>query len=152
MKKQIYTFVAILIGLTVSSVTVIRAQSATTGKAHIPFDFSVKNQTIAAGDYVINRQDNRGEAWSLRNVDNNQSVMLLVMGVEIKRTADKGKMTFRRYGDKYFLASIETSVYQMGFRKSRAERDLEKKSETNRLAKNKVNGATPEIVFIEMAM
>ena len=57
MKKKIYTVVGLIIVMTILTVTATFAQSATKAKAHIPFDFSVKNQTITAGDYVMNRQD-----------------------------------------------------------------------------------------------
>ena len=153
MKKQIYTFVGLIIVLTISSVTSIHAQSAMTAKAHIPFDFSVRNRTISAGDHLINRMDDRGSVWSLRSSDNRQSVIFLGMSVETRRTSGNGKLTFRRYGNKYFLASIETSAYKIGLGKSRAERGLEKELENNyRLAKNNVNGTTPEIVSVEIAM
>ncbi len=153
MKKQIYTFVGLIIVLTISSVTAIHAQSATTARAHIPFDFSVKNRTISAGDHVINRLDDRGAVWLLRSSDNRQSVIFLGIGVEPKSTSGNSKLTFRRYGNKYFLASIETSAYKIGLRKSRTERSLEKMLENNyRIAKNNVNGATPEIVSVEIAM
>lgn len=152
MKKQIYTFIGILIVLTVSSVSAVYAQSATTGKSHVPFDFSVRNQTIAAGDYMINRQDDSGSAWTLRGNDNRQAMFLITSNVESKRVTDKGKLTFRRYGNKYFLAAIETSVYKIELGKSRTERRLEKQSENNRLAVNNKNGNSPEIVFVEIAM
>jgi len=115
MKKQIYTFVGLIIVLTISSVTAIHAQSATTAKAHIPFDFSVRNQTIAAGDHVINRLGDSGAVWSLRSSDNRQSVIFLGMSAESKSTSGNGKLTFRRYGNKYFLASIETSAYKSDY-------------------------------------
>jgi len=153
MKKQIYAFVGLIIFLTISSVTAISAQSATTAKAHIPFDFSVRNQTIAAGDHVIDRLGDNSAVWSLRSSDNRQSVILLGMSVESKRTSGKGKLTFRRYGNKYFLTGIETSAYKIGLWKSRTERSLEKNlKQNNRIAKNNVNGSTPEIISVEIAM
>jgi len=153
MKKQIYTFVGLIIVLTISSVTAIHAQSATTAKAHIPFDFSVRNQTIAAGDHVINRLGDNSAVWSLRNSDNRQSVILFGMSVESKRTSGNGKLTFRRYGNKYFLTAIETAAYKIELGKSRTERSLEKNLENKyRMAKNNVNGTTPEIVSVEIAM
>lgn len=153
MKKQIYTFIGLIIVLTISSVTAIHAQSATTGRARIPFDFSVRNQTISAGDYLIKRQNDSGRAWSLRHSDNRQSVIFLATSVGSQITSGNGKMTFRRYGNKYFLASLEMSNYKIGLRKSRAERSLEKQLENNdRLAKNNVNGAKPEIVAVKLAM
>lgn len=136
----------------ISSATIVRAQSVKAVKAHIPFDFSVRNQTIAAGDYVINQQDDKGLTWSLRSGDNRQLVILLVMNAEHKGTFGNSKLTFRRYGNKYFLAAIELSDYKMGLPKSRAERSLQKELKNNRLAKNNPLSAKAEIVVIESAM
>ena len=152
MKKQIYTFIALLIILTISSVTASQAQSVTTAKAHIPFEFGVRNQTIAAGDSVIKRLDNRPSVWSLQSADNRQSVILLAMSVESTRNSDNNKMTFRRYGNKYFLAGIETSGNKIEFQKSRAERRLERELKFNRIAKIHNQSAKPEIVAVKMVM
>lgn len=153
MKKQIYTFVGLIIFLTVSSVTAIHAQSVTTARAHVPFDFSVKNRTVSAGDFLIDRQDDRGSVWSLRHRDNAEGVLLLATVGDTKTISSKGKLTFRRYGNEYFLATIETSACYVKLPKSRAERNLEKQLQNdNRLAKNNGNDAKPEIVAIEVAM
>lgn len=156
MKNQIYTYVGLIIVLTISSVTAIQAQTATGGgaaRANIPFDFSVRNQTVSSGDYEIRKQNNQGSVWSLRTSDNRQSVILLPTGVETKSTGGNGKLTFRRYGNKYFLVGIETSAYKMGLGKSRAEKNLEKMLEqSEHLGKNKQMSAAPEIVTVEIAM
>lgn len=153
MKKQIYTFIGLIIVLTITSVTAIHAQSSTTSKSHIPFEFSVKNRTIAAGDYVISGQDNSSEMWTLRSRDSKQQVNLIAMNVESKSNSGNGKLTFRRYGNKYFLAGMETSDYKIGLPKSRAERTLEKSlKQNNNLAKSNVDNAASEIVTVEIAM
>ena len=151
MKKQIYPIIAILIVLVASAVTAVRAQSTANARAHIPFDFSVNNKTMKAGDYVINRRDDRGSFWSLNSNDRRRSALLLVLGVGTERTS-KGKMTFRRYGNKYFLVSVDTTNYQIGLQKSRAERSLIKKLETNSLAMNNEKKEKPEIISIEITM
>jgi hypothetical protein len=152
MKKQIYTFVGLIIVLTISSVTATFAQSVRAMKADIPFDFSVRNQTVAAGNYMINQQDNNGLVWFLRNRDNRQSVILLAVGTESKKPSENGKLTFHRYGNKYFLTAIETPTYKIGLGKSRAQRNLEKRLENDRLAKYNEKGVTPEIVSINIEM
>jgi hypothetical protein len=148
MKKQIFTFVGLIIVLTVFSVTAIQAQSGTTGKAHIPFDFSVGNRTIAAGDYVI---ETTNSVWRLRGVDNYRKIFLLTKGTELKKTMGDGELVFRRYGDQYFLAAFETSYYKIGLSKSIAERNLEKEIKNNLLAKNMIS-AKVEIVVIKSAI
>ncbi len=153
MKTKIYTFIGLIIVLTISSVTAANAQSAATARANIPFDFSVKNKLIPAGGYVMSRQDDRGNIWSLRSRDNSQSVFLLAMGTEPRRTSGKGKLTFHRYGNEYFLTNIETAEYQIRLPKCRAERSLEKKlANKSRLTKNKTNDLTAEIISIKLEM
>lgn len=150
MKKQIYTFIGLIIALTIFSATAVQAQLRTTAKARIPFEFSVKNRTVAAGDYLINRQDDGGEVWSLRGGANRQSVMLMISGVEPRKTYDSGKMTFHRYGNKYFLVGMEMDAYKIDLPKSRAERDAEQDLKQNiRLSKNE---KASETVSIEITM
>lgn len=152
MKKQIYTYIGLIVILTVSSVSAIRAQSQTIAKINIPFEFSVRNQTIKAGRYVINRNDDQGMVWSLSGSDNRQMV-ILTANAEPKGFSRSGNLTFRRYGDKYFLAEIETSYHKIGLRKSRAERNLQRKlAASKNLAKNSMNKTTPEIVVVEITM
>lgn len=153
MKKQIYTFIGLIIVLTISSLTSIHAQTATTVRAHIPFEFSVRDKTMTAGDYVINRQYGASAVWSVFGGKNRQSSVLLVMNVEPKRIDGNAKLTFHRYGNKYFLAEMETSDYKVGLPKSRTERALQKSlKQNNRIGKNNSNGTAPEIVAIDIAM
>src|SRR5437762_14141693 len=134
MKKQIYTFVGLLVVITVLSITAIHAQSPTTGKAHIPFDFSVGNKTIAAGDYAIERINS---VWMLRGVDNRRQMLLSIVAPTPKQTMDDSKLVFHRYGGQYFLAAFETSYSKFDLRKSAAEKSLEKeiRSEERRVGK-----------------
>ncbi len=75
------------------------------------------------------------------------------MNIESARNFGNGKLTFRRYGDKYFLVGMETSDYKIGLSKSRAERTLEKSlKQNNRIAKNNAEDAAPEFVTIEITM
>jgi hypothetical protein len=153
MKKQIYTIVGLIIMMTGVTVTTTFAQFAPTAKAHIPFDFSVINRTITAGDFAIKRLDDQGRVWLLSSRDSKQNVISMVLPAEPKILSSNGKLTFRRYGDKYFLASIETADDKMELLKSRAERNLQKSlNQINRVAKNNGNGVKPEIVAIEIAM
>ena len=148
MKKQISTFVGLLIVVTVLSITAIHAQSPTTVRAHVPFDFSVGNRTIAAGDYAIERTN---WVWLLRGVDSRRQIFLSTLGSEPTKTIGDGKLIFRRYGKTYFLVAFETSYDKFGLRKSTAEQNLEKETKNNRLAKN-LSRAVAEIVVVKSAM
>jgi hypothetical protein len=125
----------------------------TTARARVPFDFSVKNRTVLAGDYEINRHGDGGVVWSLRNRDKLQSAILIAMTANSRKTSRNGKLTFHRYGNKYFLVNLEISNYKVELGKSRAERRLQQQLENdNRLAKNSVNGTEPEIVAVKVGI
>ncbi len=141
MKKQIFIFAAILI---LSTTSAIYAQTNTI-KADIPFDFSVKNKTYPAGDYVIEQLPiDRGQrmVWMLSN-DEKQVVMLAMTKENADRT-DNASVVFNRYGDQYFLSNFVTSSLKIALPTSRAERKL-KRGTGEKLAK----AVNPRIVEIE---
>lgn len=150
MIKQILNIVGLLTILVGLSVTATYAQSVE--RVHIPFDFSVQNNTIPAGNYVINRNDTQGMVWMISNSDTGQAKLLPLGVSESKRTAGKGKLTFHRYGEMYFLASLETSANKVGFPKSRAERRLIKELKANNQAKNSGKAVTPETLTVEVTI
>jgi hypothetical protein len=87
-----------------SAVASAYGQSNTTSTADIPFDFAVGNKSLAAGHYELSAATAGSEVVRIQG--NNQSVMTLTMGVLNRAAQDKGRLVFRRYGNKYFLAEI----------------------------------------------
>jgi hypothetical protein len=150
MNKQILNIIGLLIILAGLSVTATYAQSVE--RVHIPFDFSVQNKTIPAGNYVINRNDSQGMVWIISNNDTGRAMLLPLGVIESKRTASSGKLTFHRYGEMYYLASLETSANKVAFPKSRSERSLIR--ELNAANRDKKGGkaVTSEILTIELTI
>ncbi len=128
MKKQAYTMIALLV--LVGSMAVA-AQAQTSGRrqliANIPFQFNVGNKTLPAGEYSV-RQVNpdSGGALLLSSRDGNASVMIQVDSV-IGKAQETAKLTFHRYGNKYFFAQawIDGDNTGMQAPKSKAERAAE---------------------------
>jgi len=128
MKKQAYTMIALLV--LVGSMAVA-AQAQTVGRtqliANIPFQFNVGTKTLPAGEYSV-RQVNpdSGGALLLSSKDGNASVMIQV-GSVIGKAQESAKLTFHRYGNKYFFAQawIDGDNTGMQAPKSKAERAAE---------------------------
>ena len=118
----------VLTGLVASA----SAQSnATSTKIKVDFDFSVSNQEFPAGEYRI----------KIFN-DTHSQKLLLVQRLDVKGQAivasapnqnrghfAPGDVTFTKYGDKYFLASVQLGddvVHQIS--RSRTERNVQRMS------------------------
>jgi hypothetical protein len=102
MKTKLTLFAAVL-GLLVT--TAASAQTVKM-KAHVPFSFIVNRATLPAGDYRVDSIDNQGRVLAFR--DRNSKTTILVGTNSCIRTKgiEDGKLTFHRYGDRYFLKQI----------------------------------------------
>ena len=109
MKNQIYRVVAILgmfLGLTVAGV---QAQTPSRVQINIPFEFSAGKTTLKAGVYTVKRMS--GNLVTLRNVDNQSSVILNApVNLSSTKVDATEKLVFNKYGDRYFLAQIWLTV------------------------------------------
>jgi hypothetical protein len=105
------------------------AQSSREFKAEIPFDFSVGENTYQSGSYTIkiNRQSSGGLMFTLENSEGKPLEMLVVTNAG---TASEGKpqLVFNRYGDRRFLAQINSENLDINFRVSKAEKIAAKQS------------------------
>ena len=129
MKKQAYTMIALLV--LVGSMAVA-AQAQTSGRrqliANIPFQFNVGNKTLPAGEYSVRQvnPDSDCGVLLLSSRDGNASAMIQVDSV-IGKAQETAKLTFHRYGNKYFFAQawIDGDNTGMQAPKSKAERAAE---------------------------
>jgi hypothetical protein len=129
MKKYAYTMIALLV--LVGSMAVA-AQAQISGRtqliANIPFQFNVGNKALPAGEYSV-RQINLNSdhaVLQLRSKDGDASVMIQVDSV-IGKAQASAKLTFHRYGNKYFFAQawIDGDDTGMQAPRSKAERAAE---------------------------
>ena len=110
----------------------VAAQAQTSGPTqlivNIPFQFNAGNTTLPAGEYSV-RQVNRNSdhaVLQLRNKDGSAGAMIQVDSV-IGNAQESAKLTFHRYGNKYFFAQawIDGDNTGMQAPKSKAERAAE---------------------------
>jgi hypothetical protein len=128
MKKQAYTVIAMIV-LVGSMAVAARAQ--TSGRtqliANIPFQFSVGNKTLPAGEYTVLAvdADSANVALKIQSQDGKMSAMVRMMTVTGK-AQESAKLTFHRYGDQYFFAEawVDGDTSGLQAQKPRAERAI----------------------------
>ena len=130
MKKQIYTTLALVV-LIGSMVVATQAQSngRTSMMANIPFQFSVGDKVLPAGEYTvvqINPASDRA-VLRLRNRDGSASA-LVQMNLTIAKATENAKLVFNCYGNRYFFAQAWIDGDRDGLQasKPRAERAIKR--------------------------
>jgi len=116
--KKIILQLCIATGLVVAASVTGFSQISQSYRAHIPFDFAVKDTQMKAGDYRISPILSSAGigALQLLDVDHGRSRLLgVIKPSEDRWNADqgKGRLTFVKDGDQYTLAGIETATFQM---------------------------------------
>lgn len=112
--------------------TPARAQVADVIVADIPFGFTVRNTTLSAGRYTINRLGSQPGVMVVRDADGHGMVVFLTGAVQARKEPNVNELIFDRAGDQYFLSEIFEEGNRDGveLQKSRAERRLEKEGVT----------------------
>jgi hypothetical protein len=102
---------------------------STSGKVHIPFNFTVNNVTLPAGTYTIGSDLGRPAQLIIR--DETNSVKAIEVGMSTTLTPGKpGSLIFHQYGDEYFLSEIRFSSTTSGIflPASKSERQMRKRA------------------------
>ena len=143
MKNHALKALTTLTFLTALTVTSAFGQTAPRVRANIPFQFSVGNQTIAAGKCTIKRLGTS----NIVVTSDNRDVAIMATNALASKDVSKTRLVFHKYGDSYFLAQIWTAGSQVGIEllQSRVERALIKSLKDHHLA---MYGATPELVTV----
>lgn len=132
MKKHpnIIALTVVLAGfLAVSSAQAQTSNAALT--ATIPFEFSVKNQTWPAGEYLVSCVNPTSPNKVLRiSRKDGGAALFLQTSTTIGQVKDAARLVFRRYDDEYFLAQAWMPADNMGLMitKSRSEKEIQDRS------------------------
>ena len=142
MKKQAYTMIAmiVLIGSLAMS-----AKAQTNGRmaliANIPFQFSIGNKSLPAGEYTLQSisDDSSYVVLRIQSRDGKTSAMLLTSTVKGKAPA-RSRLVFHRYGNQYFFtqAWVDGDSTGLEAQKSRAERAAERELTAIKMATESV--------------
>jgi hypothetical protein len=104
MKKQI---MRALLGFALMMVVTASAyaQAGRRLSVHIPFDFVVAGKQLPAGDYSVRRVSKDSEnALLIQSKDGRSAATVITNAAQ--REALRAELSFRRYGESYFLASV----------------------------------------------
>lgn len=124
MKKQVLKIFSMLSLFVTLATASVYAQSDMKLKVNIPFEFSVRNQVLPAGEYTVRRVSQ--SVLVIRSADSRATQIFSTMGTQSRKTPNESSLVFHRYGDEYFLSAIWTTGNDTGHElsKSPAEREL----------------------------
>ena len=125
MKRQAFMILTTLSLLVMLAATSVYAQiSGVLVVAKIPFEFSVGNNVLPAGEYTVSKMTR--DSLVIRSVDFGTSDIFLTISTQAGTTPNQSALVFNRYGDQYFLSKVWTTGNDTGRElwKPRAEEEL----------------------------
>ena len=140
MKTKLYNLMAkagVLCAVVLATACVsVQAQSLQYRiRVNIPFDFSIANKKLPAGNYSIGRAIQNSDNTVLSILDGRGHTKEARLSIPVLAAEAKNQATlvFHRYGDEYFLYQVWTAGETTGrqFLKSSAERALQSQRMTN---------------------
>ncbi|HLY16933.1 MAG TPA: hypothetical protein VKR61_06895 [Bryobacteraceae bacterium] len=104
--------------------------------ADIPFEFTVQNTTLPAGEYTMSATSTGHDLMLIQNVKAHQAIIVLAPGnrSEYKGTNDKNVVLFHRIENRYFLAEVQTDAVRGHVGPSKLERELASEGSSQPLA------------------
>jgi hypothetical protein len=140
MKTKLYNLMAkagVLCAVVLATACVsVQAQSLQYRiRVNIPFDFSIANKKLPAGNYSIGRAIQNSDNTVLSILDGRGHTKEARLSIPVLAAEAKNQATlvFHRYGDEYFLYQVWTAGETTGrqFLKSSVERALQSQRMTN---------------------
>ena len=122
--QLLWLLIASVLALTMYP-TKARAQIIGNLEADIPFQFQAGNAKFPPGRYIIHMQDNSDlTIMEISSADGSTSALFEVQDAQTNSTPTKGELTFNKYGNRFFLASVfdEGNAFGSALAKSRYER------------------------------
>jgi hypothetical protein len=131
MKKQIFkTFALFSLLLGAGFWQVVSAQASSRVVVNVPFSFVVSGESLPAGSYEISRLSAYSEkALLIRSLGGDRRVAVLTETGQTGLKIKKSQISFRQYGDLFFLAEVRTAGTNAArdVLPSRAEKELQRK-------------------------
>jgi hypothetical protein len=82
------------------------AQSTQQISAKVPFEFSVGDKTLPAGEYHVRSITRAADVLSIQNDKTLQSIGRFTMRIRPNEKDTRVRLVFHRYGDQYFLSEV----------------------------------------------
>ena len=123
MKRQAFSLISLLSLLLVAGSAIAQTVHV---RADIPFSFAVGSKTLPAGTYDVRTIDGRDSKMLLLQArDGNSSMMVGSNAAQNLKPADKTKLVFNRYGNRYFLSEIWVNGATLGRQLLKTSRETE---------------------------
>jgi hypothetical protein len=123
MKRQAFSLISLLSLLLVAGSAIAQTVHV---RGNIPFNFAVGNKTFPAGTYDIGTIDNRdSKILLLQARDGDARMMVISNAAENLKPADKTKLVFNQYGNRYFLSQIWVAGEHLGHQLPKTSREKE---------------------------
>lgn len=107
--------------------TSARAQSSENFKVDVPFDFTIGNKTLPAGEYDVKKMNESSSALMVRSTDGREVMTFLATSATAKGDQNVGQLVFNKYGHQYFLTRVQRpGGIARQLRQSSRERNLRK--------------------------
>lgn len=123
MKRQAFSLVSLLTLLLVAGSAIAQTVHV---RGDIPFNFAVGNKTLPAGTYDVGTiSSGDSKTLLLQSRDGDASMMVNSNAAESFKPADKTKLVFNRYGNRYFLSQIWVNGETRGRQLPKTSREKE---------------------------
>ena len=122
--KKIAIMGCLVVGLLFTLSLSGNAQSVRQYAMQVPFDFTVGNKLLKAGDYTIAPAAGitNQRALVLFNRSTGKGTVVGATGLGSDESAENGKVTFVKEGDQWALGSIDTPRFALKLKKIRTDR------------------------------
>ena len=157
MKTKLYNLIAkagVLCAVVLATAFVsVQAQSpAYRIRVNIPFDFSIADKKLPAGNYSIGRamQNSDNTVLSILDGRGHTKESRLSIPVQSFDAKNQATLVFHRYGDEYFLYQVWAAGETTGrqFPKSSAEREIQNRVMTRESSGKMTPKVTVETVTV----
>lgn len=129
MKNLIVKTGALFILAIILTVVSVQAQSTSSYRAQIPFDFTIKNKLYKSGDYVISVKGASilQAVLTVKNIKTRDSRQLAVWTNGSRSKMEKTILMFDRYGDQYVLKQVISPDFGLTAPRSKIRNRIAKK-------------------------
>lgn len=127
MLKHSWKVITFALILSISAVVVSAANTATSSTVtfDVPFDFQIGNDKYEAGTYRVKRENQN--TVLVESLDGSDAKFILAGNSnDILKSFDHSRLTFYKYGDRYFLRKINSPSVSAYVTESRDEKELRK--------------------------
>ncbi len=104
MKKRALVMTSFLLLSLVAAAPAVRAQQPLA--ANVPFEFTVGNGTLPAGDYRVQKLGEDSAVLLIRNQEAGASAMVMTTAAQENGQPSLAKLVFSCYGNRCFLSQI----------------------------------------------